>query len=51
MAQSFLRKKGFRTMWAMGMDYVAKGDISLTELLATLVPDDENTEKGGLATT
>jgi len=48
---SFLRKKGFRTMWAMGMDYVAKGDISLTELLATLVPDDENTEKGGLATT
>ena len=29
----------------MGMDYVAKGDISLKELLATLVPDDEIKEK------
>jgi len=41
----FLRRKGFRTMWSMGMDYVAKGDISLKELLATLVPDDEIKEK------
>lgn len=42
----FLRTKGFRTMWDMGMDYVARGDISLEELLATLVPDDEIKEKG-----
>ena len=41
----FLRIKGFRTMWSMGMDYVAKGDISLKELLSTLVPDDEIKEK------
>ena len=39
--EDFLRKKGFRSLWDMGMDYVAQGKVSLKELLSTLSPDYE----------
>lgn len=39
-ATTFLQRKGFHSMWKMGMDYVAKGDISLAELLDNLMPDE-----------
>ena len=39
--ENFLRQRGFRSLWDMGMDYVAQGKISLKELLECLSPDDE----------
>lgn len=42
-ANLFLQHKDFRTMWEMGMDYVASGEVSLKELMAILVPDDVST--------
>lgn len=40
-ATTFLQRKDFRSMWTMGMEYVASGEISLEELLGSLRPDDE----------
>ncbi len=46
-ATSFLSHKGFHSMWSMGMDYVASGEISLEELLGSLMPDEVQEEEHG----
>ena len=46
--EKFLRKEiNFKSLWDKGMNYVAKGEVSLEELLSRIEPDEDLTKARG----